>query len=204
MIHFEANVTTTNAPMYPQHSQQQQPLQYAHHSSYLDQQQQQQPHQQNQPQLQLQPQQQSQHTQQQQPQPQPPQLIQPQPDTDASLALTKFLEHDIQVLKQLLVTGEKNKWKQITKEINLQALMRRNGVTRVQDLPSHLEVSSPTDELFNGSRGDGHGNLKNVSPTFVIKQYQSLLGLPNNQLYFGSLGSSLPYVVAENGWSDIE
>lgn len=46
------------------------------------------------------------------------------------------------------------------------------------------------------------GNIKNVSPTFVIKQYQSLLGLPNNQQYFGILGSSLPYVV--HGWDAIE
>lgn len=100
-----------------------------------------------------------------------------------------------------MVTGEKNKWKQITKDINIHALMRRNGVTNVNDLPPDSQSSSPTDESF--ANGDGSGSSKNVSPTFVIKQYQSLLGLPNNQLFFGSVGSSLPYIVSERGWDDI-
>lgn len=177
MIYFEANVTTTAAPsMYPQDHQHQQ-------------QQQQQQHQQ----------------QQQQPQNNQPQIhSEVEYENDANSVLSKFSDHDLQVLKQLLVTGEKNKWKQITKDINTHALMRRNGVTDVNDLPPDSQVSSPTDDSFNGGRGDGNGNSKNVSPTFVIKQYQSLLGLPNNQLYFGSLGSSLPYVVAERGWDDIQ
>lgn len=37
-----------------------------------------------------------------------------------------------------------------------------------------------------------------------MKQYQQLLGLPNNLVYFGTLGSSLPYVIAANGWNDID
>lgn len=86
---------------------------------------------------------------------------------------SKFSAQEIQILKQLLVTGEKFKWKQITKEINEEA-KRRSGDTE---------------------------RIKNVSPTFVIKQYQSLLGLPNNQLYFGMLGSSLPYLV--HGWDAV-
>lgn len=85
---------------------------------------------------------------------------------------SRFTPQEIQTLKQLLGTGEKFKWKQITKEINIIA-SKRNEVEQA----------------------------KNISPTFVIKQYQSLLGLPNNQMYFGTLGSSLPYVV--HGWDAI-
>ncbi|CAK7916447.1 hypothetical protein CAAN3_19S00232 [[Candida] anglica] len=171
MIYFEANVTTTS-PMYPQPQIPHQDHQHQH-----------------------------QHQHQQHPPAPPHNSSLPPHDgtrTEAPLAgigsnpaLAKFAENDIQFLKQLLVTGEKNKWKQITKEINTHALMRRTGVTSVSDIPA--DSGSPTDE----------SNSKNVSPTFVIKQYQSLLGLPNNALYFGTVGSSLPYIVAERGWDDI-
>lgn len=188
MIYFEANVTTT-APfhsMYPQHTQPNQPPHLDHQYS----------HDQYQPQP-LAPQ-----SQAQQPQPQP--HTQPIDYDHNDATLVKFSDHDLQILKQLLVTGEKNKWKQITKDINIHALMRRNGVTNVQDLPPDSQVSSPTDDSFGGGSGGGNGNSKNVSPTFVMKQYQSLLGLPNNQLFFGSVGSSLPYLISERGWDDIQ
>ena len=94
---------------------------------------------------------------------------------------TKFTYEDAEVLKRLLPMGEKYKWKQITRNINLEAARRRN-------------------ETYVDENG---GSNKNVSPTFVIKQYQALLGLPSNQLYFGLIGSSLPYVMTENGWDDI-
>lgn len=88
----------------------------------------------------------------------------------------KFSALDIDLLKLLLRPGEKHKWKQITKEINRRSLGRR------------------------GEMSDGKaGSRKNVSPTYVMKQYQNLLGLPNNS-HFGVLGSSLPYVVSERGW----
>lgn len=90
----------------------------------------------------------------------------------AHIQNSKFGPNEIHILMQLLLTGEKFKWKQITREIN-QESRRRNG-------------------------NDGG---KNISPTFVIKQYQSLLGLPNTQLHFGLLGSSLPYVV--HGWDAV-
>lgn len=83
----------------------------------------------------------------------------------------KVNQQEILMLKQLLSTGEKYKWKQITKDINNYAADRNGKV------------------------------IKNISPTFVIKQYQTLLGLPNNQMYFGMLGSSLPYVV--HGWENV-
>lgn len=97
----------------------------------------------------------------------------------------KFSPQDIQVLRQLLGPGEKHKWKQITKDIN-------------QNLPNNKNDNSAGQDKKN------LGQAKNVSPTFVIKQYQTLLGLPNNALYFGTLGSSLPYVASTNGWDDIE
>lgn len=119
----------------------------------------------------------------------------------------KFTPQDIQILKQLLLAGEKHKWKQITKEINYQAAGRRGEVYH----PSNDDSPNSTPSASNsGSAGAGSGNsinaqnVKNVSPTFVIKQYQSLLGLPNNTLHFGILGSSLPYVVASNGWDDLQ
>ncbi|CUM64522.1 uncharacterized protein PRCAT00002127001 [Priceomyces carsonii] len=94
-----------------------------------------------------------------------------------SRPLRKFSPQDIEILKQLLVTGEKHKWKQITKEIN-RASNKRN------DRDGHIQT------------------LKNVSPMFVTKQYQNMLGLPNAS-YFGSVGSSLPYIVSQNGWNDL-
>ena len=119
------------------------------------------------------------------PQQHQPSLSGPEDINSRLLILSKFEEHDIQILKQLLVTAEKNKWKQITKEINHQALIRR-GV-----IPPEGQV----EEAF--------GNAKNVLPTFVIKQYQLLLGLPNNALYFGTIGLLLPYIISERGWDDI-
>ena len=63
--------------------------------------------------------------------------------------------------------------------------------------------SSDDSSTSNSYGGTTTGKLKNVSPTFVIKQYQALLGLPNNSMYFGLVGSSLPYVAGSNGWDDI-
>lgn len=102
----------------------------------------------------------------------------------------KFTEQDTELLRQLFSAGEKHKWKQITKQINRRSLARRGEPL--------LAVSSEDERL-------GPLTLtKNVLPTYVIKQYQNLLGLPKNSVYFGVLGSSLPYVVAENGWNDLD
>ncbi|CAI5759185.1 unnamed protein product [Candida verbasci] len=131
---------------------------------------------------------------------------------------SKFSNHDIQILKQLLIAGEKHKWKQITKEIN-QSTNHNNHVLAA------IQLAAEKGQTYYGNlTGGGYSNkrvvngnspknihhltssnipTKNVSPTFVVKQYQQLLGLPNNTLFFGSLQSSLPYVVAENGWNDI-
>lgn len=113
---------------------------------------------------------------------------------------SKFTPQDIQVLKQLLITGEKHKWKQITKEINYQAASRKNMVSDQSGFGCSSDDSSTSNSYGGGSNP---GKLKNVSPTFVIKQYQALLGLPNNSMYFGLVGSSLPYVAGSNGWDDI-
>ncbi|CAX42414.1 conserved hypothetical protein [Candida dubliniensis CD36] len=169
----------------------------------------------------------------------------------------KFNNHDIQILRQLLLAGEKHKWKQITKElnsstnhnahivaaINAAAVKSRNlannydsnnnnhnindntpttnlhhsfGYHHLQQQQHSLDQKSLGHRIGNGTTSSSSatsGSLsgsspstipaKNVSPTFVVKQYQQLLGFPNNALYFGTLGSSLPYVVAENGWDDI-
>lgn len=96
----------------------------------------------------------------------------------------KFSEQDVDLLRQLLVAGERHKWKQITKQIN-----RRSAERRGEDLGDDDAAVLAT---------------KNVSPTYVIKQYQSMLGVPKNLLYFGVLGLLLPYVVAEKGWDDLE
>ncbi|KAK6461872.1 hypothetical protein DFJ63DRAFT_203563 [Scheffersomyces coipomensis] len=106
----------------------------------------------------------------------------------------KFSAQDVQILKQLLVAGEKHKWKQITKEINQsssQNIAISQNHQHQQEIDPQYATQSPKPQA------------KNVSPTFVIKQYQTLLGLPNNSLYFGTLGSSLPYVTAPNGWEEI-
>lgn len=107
--------------------------------------------------------------------------------TPNTLAEAKFSEHDTELLRQLLGAGEKHKWKQITKEINLRSMARRDDPNQVS---SDDERLGPT--------------TKNVSPTYVIKQYQNMLGLPKNSVCFGVLGLSLPYVVADNGWADLE
>lgn len=109
----------------------------------------------------------------------------------------KFSEEDIRLLREFLVNGEKYKWKQVTKEINSQALNRRYDANYDGSQPNSLS-SDPE----NVSQGLQTG-VKNVSPTFVMKQYQSMLGLPNHAIHFGTLGSSLPYVVAPNGWDDL-
>lgn len=103
------------------------------------------------------------------------------------LSENKFTDTDVELLHRLFVVGERHKWKQITKEIN-----HRSSIRRGEDVSVLSE--------------DGMGLLstKNVSPTFVIKQYQNLLGLPKNLEYFGVLGLSIPYVVAEKGWDDLE
>lgn len=167
----------------------------------------------------------------------------------------KFTNNDIQILRQLLLAGEKHKWKQITKELNSStnhnahivaaisaAAIKSRSLVNNYDSNNNINDNTPTTNLHhsfgyhhlqqqqhsleqkslghrvgNGTTGSSSsassgsisGNspstipAKNVSPTFVVKQYQQLLGLPNNALYFGTLGSSLPYVVAENGWDDI-
>lgn len=97
----------------------------------------------------------------------------------------KFSEADVELLHQLYSMGERHKWKQITKEINQRSALRRGD-----------DVSGISD--------DERGMLsKNVSPTYVIKQYQNLLGLPKHLHYFGVLGLSVPYVVAEKGWDEL-
>ncbi|CCE72466.1 Piso0_000037 [Millerozyma farinosa CBS 7064] len=113
----------------------------------------------------------------------------------------KFSAQDMQLLRQLLVSGEKFKWKQITREINRQATSRRQSSVSSQSTATSVE-----EEVFGGMSSElphQTGAVKNISPTFVVKQYQSLLGLPSVSAYFGLPGSSLPYVVAENGWDDI-
>lgn len=117
-----------------------------------------------------------------QPQLEPPLRQLPHELHQELLQAPKFCEQDVELLRQLLNVGEKHKWKQITKEINL---------------------ASPHNAQFRQGELQGQVLTKNVSPTFVIKQYQTLLGLPNNATYFGTLGSSLPYVVSPNGWDDL-
>ncbi|EDK47479.1 hypothetical protein LELG_05660 [Lodderomyces elongisporus NRRL YB-4239] len=173
---------------------------------------------------------------------------------------SKFTNTDLQILRQLLVAGEKHKWKQITKEINslsnhsnhvMAALTKKQQILSAKSSPLQHQHQHPFAYGVMGNPADGTVNpragglpppdlsqsppgtaaaqaaaaaaaaavaaaatganginspipLKNVSPTFVIKQYQQLLGFPNNSLYFGTLASSLPYVVAEKGWSDID
>lgn len=107
----------------------------------------------------------------------------------------KFFSEDVRMLREFLVNGEKYKWKQVTKEINSRALLRRHGL---------IHEASGISEPEEGSSGrETTPTVKNVSPTFVMKQYQAMLGLPNHAMHFGTLGSSLPYVVAPNGWDDI-
>ncbi|KAG7192013.1 uncharacterized protein KQ657_002621 [Scheffersomyces spartinae] len=110
-------------------------------------------------------------------------LLQAVPSQPGQLQLvqSRFSPQDTQILRQLLLVGEKHKWKQITREINYRASKRRSSDANASE----------------------ESNPRNVSPTFVIKQYQLLLGLPNNGLYFGTLGSSLPYVADDDGWDSI-
>lgn len=99
----------------------------------------------------------------------------------------KFSDGDVELLNQLYSMGERHKWKLITKEINHRSALRRG------DDMSGVSVSDDERSLLS----------KNVSPTYVIKQYQNLFGLPKNQNYFGVLGLSVPYVVSEKGWDDL-
>ncbi|RCK55724.1 hypothetical protein Cantr_05933 [Candida viswanathii] len=102
---------------------------------------------------------------------------------------SKFTHHDIQILRQLLLAGEKHKWKQITKEIN-------NSSHHSEHVAAAMSAPRTTNAVTSGIPA------KNVLPTFIIKQYQQLLGLPNHGLYYGTLQSSIPYVV--HGWNQIE
>lgn len=99
------------------------------------------------------------------------------------------------LLKQLLITEEKHKWKLIAKEIN-----QRNKESDQSAGTSSIESEDGPQSLLNPNPG----SKKTVSPTYVQRQYHSMLGLPKNSVYFGVLGSSLPYVVAEKGWDDID
>lgn len=116
-------------------------------------------------------------------------IISPENNINHIKLLNKFTQEDINILKQLLIVGEKHKWKQITKVLNQSHKINTNCQSDVKD---------------EQNKGCIQNTTKNISPTFVIKQYQHLLGLPNNTLYFGHLGSSLPYVVSSNGWKDIK
>ncbi|EER32156.1 predicted protein [Candida tropicalis MYA-3404] len=100
---------------------------------------------------------------------------------------SKFTHHDIQILRQLLLAGEKHKWKQITKEIN--------------NSSHHSEhvAAAMNSHRISGISGGTSIPAKNVSPTFVVKQANQLLGFPAD---FGILQSSMPYVV--HGWDAIE
>lgn len=108
---------------------------------------------------------------------------------------SKFSDDDIRLLREFLVNGEKYKWKQVTKEINNRSLGRRYD--------SYETGRHPGPKNDNDEGAGAPNSPKNVSPTFVMKQYQAMLGLPNHAVHFGTLGSSLPYVVAPNGWDDI-
>lgn len=100
---------------------------------------------------------------------------------------SKFTHHDIQILRQLLLAGEKHKWKQITKEIN--------------NSSHHSEhvAAAMNSHRISGISGGTSIPAKNVLPTFVVKQANQLLGFPAD---FGILQSSMPYVV--HGWDAIE
>ena len=141
----------------------------------------------------------------------------------------KFTNNDIQILRQLLLAGEKHKWKQITKELNSStnhnahivaaisaAAIKSRSLVNNYDSNNNINDNTPTTNLHhsfgyhhlqqqqhsleqkslghrvgNGTTGSSSsvssgsisGNspstipAKNVSPTFVVKQYQQLLGL---------------------------
>ncbi|EMG47032.1 hypothetical protein G210_2686 [Candida maltosa Xu316] len=138
-------------------------------------------------------------------QPPPPQIISgtgasSNPPSNPRIS-SKFNHHDIQILRQLLLAGEKHKWKQITKELNSSSNHNQHVLAAMANAAAKSHGQTYTFDKVNS--GGSPIPAKNVSPTFVIKQFQQILGLPNNNLYFGSLQSSLPYVVAANGWSDI-
>lgn len=100
---------------------------------------------------------------------------------------SKFTHHDIQILRQLLLAGEKHKWKQITKEIN-----------NSSHHSEHVAAAMNSPKVV-GITGGANIPAKNVLPTFVVKQANQLLGFPAD---FGILQSSMPYVV--HGWDSIE
>ena len=139
----------------------------------------------------------------------------------------KFTNNDIQILRQLLLAGEKHKWKQITKELNSStnhnahivaaisaAAIKSRSLVNNYDSNNNINDNTPTTNLHhsfgyhhlqqqqhsleqkslghrvgNGTTGSSssvsseylkftfNNTSKNVSPTFVVKQYQQLLGL---------------------------
>lgn len=136
----------------------------------------------------------------------------------------------MELLKQLLPAGEKHKWKQIAKQINRHNQISGNGDVSVNGSSNGVvdgngngngntseSTSNSTsgtgrsgtlssleleEDLSNGQSGSL--NRKTVSATYVVRQYQQMLGFPKTLGAFGDLGSSLPYAVAEKGWDDID
>ena len=82
---------------------------------------------------------------------------------------SKFSDDDIRLLREFLVNGEKYKWKQVTKEINSRSLIRRYETT--YEGGRHPGPKSENDEGAGASNSST--GMKNVSPTFVMKQYQA-------------------------------
>lgn len=155
--------------------------------------------------------------------PQPKQPFQPRQQNDFPLR-NGFHEHDVELLKQLLPVGEKHKWKHVAKKINqhfqnsseASSITNGNGTSSNSDTTSSslslvgttgpsgtLSSLDSEEDVVNGTSAASQGR-KSVSATFVIRQYQHMLGLPRNQSTFGDLASSLPYAVAEKGWDELD
>lgn len=139
------------------------------------------------------------------PQPHNPQHpVPPKDDKEA----TQFQEQDVELLKQLLPAGEKHKWKQIAKQLNRRN--NNNGDGNCNENGNSSETTSTRilssleleEDLSNGHSATPA--RKNVSATYVVRQYQHMLGLPKALGTFGDLASSLPYAVAEKGWDDVD
>lgn len=121
---------------------------------------------------------------------------------------TQFQEQDVELLKQLLPAGEKHKWKQIAKQLNRRN--NNNGDGNCNENGNSSETTSTRilssleleEDLSNGQSATPA--RKNVSATYVVRQYQHMLGLPKALGTFGDLASSLPYAVAEKGWDDVD
>lgn len=137
----------------------------------------------------------------------PPQNQNPREDGERdNKESAHFQEHDVELLKQLLPAGEKHKWKQIAKQINRHNQTNGNGSennstsgTGRSGTLSSLELE---EDLSNGQVPTS--GRKNVSATYVVRQYQHMLGFPKALGSFGELASSLPYAVAEKGWDDVD